>query len=52
MWNGRCYNAAYKNDPSVTGAGPAWTPPDTPAALPAPTPAVPPAGPPAPPPGN
>ncbi|MBX9627168.1 MAG: type II and III secretion system protein, partial [Gemmataceae bacterium] len=52
VWNGRCYNAAYKNDPSVTGAGPAWTPPDTPAALPAPTPAVPPAGPPAPPPGN
>ena len=29
VWNGRCYQAAYKSDPSVT-AGPAWVPPPVP----------------------
>lgn len=43
VWNGRCYQAAYKNDPTVTG-GPAWTPSEAvaPVVVPAPV-AVPPA---------
>ncbi|MBX9584501.1 MAG: type II and III secretion system protein, partial [Gemmataceae bacterium] len=45
VWNGRCYQAAYKNDPSVTGV-PAWVPAGGPA--PAVVPATAPASPPGP----